>query len=383
MTTRTADPPRIIWAVTAAYTIGVLGGNMQPLLIGALMDGLHMDGGSAGLLGSIELGAVALSSFALAPRMGTISRRLLSCVGAVLAVLGYGGSMLAASFASLAVCRVAAGVGAGMVLAIGNAAVSACRHPERVYAQMTIAGTVALTALLALLPLAIARFAYRGGYGGMAAIALALLPALLWIPDTISGTREHVEIEPVASRLGVATLLAAGLLFFAQSGVWAFAERIGTRAQLNHTAIGVVLASSTLAGLCGAGLANRVGTEYGRTLPLSSGMVATGLTLLALGSVRTPRAYTVLLILNGIAYLFMVPYILGVAAALDRQGRWAAATIGAATVGAALGPGVVGPVIETHGYAAMAWVVFAAAMVAAIAVTPVARALDRRDDVDS
>src|SRR5512143_1219319 len=270
------DPAGIVWAVSAAYIIGVLGGTMQPLLIGALIDGLHFDAGSAGLLGSIELAAVALTSFVLAPRMGTISRRSLSLLGAALAVCGYGGSVVAATFTGLAICRVVAGIGAGTVLAIGNGAVSACRNPERIYAHMTIAGTLAFTALLAVLPLAITRFAYRGGYGGMALVALALLPLLRWIPDAIASNDPRPESETVRVRLGLATLAAAALLFFSQSAVWAFAERLAVGARLRHELIGVVLAGSTLAGLGGAALASRIGTVSGRTLPLTAGIVATG-----------------------------------------------------------------------------------------------------------
>ncbi len=383
MTTRPDDPAGIVWAVTAAYTIGVLGGNMQPLLIGALIDSVHLDASRAGLLGSIELAAVALTSFVLAPRMGSISRRTLSVAGGALAVCGYGGSVITGAFTGLAICRVVAGVGAGTVLSIGNGAVSACRNPERIYAQMTIAGTLAFTALLAVLPLAITRFAYRGAYGGMAFVALALLPPLRWIPDTIAGGRTHHDGETMGLRLGGSTLTAAALLFFSQSAVWAFAERLAVGARLRHELIGVVLAGSTLAGLGGAALASRIGTVSGRTLPLTAGVVATGATLLALAYAATPLQYSVIITANGVAYLFMVPYVLGIAAALDPLGRWAAATVGAATIGAAIGPGVAGPVVEAAGYIALGWLVFVASLVAAVALTPVGHALDRRDRLKS
>lgn len=380
VTTEPDDPAGIVWAVTATYTIGALGGNMQPLLVGALIDGLHLDASRAGLLGSIELAAVAFASFVLAPRMGTISRRSLSLGGGALAVCGYGGSVVTATFAGLTLCRVLAGVGAGTVLSIGNGAVSACRQPERIYAQMTIAGTIAFTALLAVLPLAITRFAYRGGYGGMALVALALLPLLRWIPDGSASHHSQGAVDAMHPGLGGATLAAAALLFFSQSAVWAFAERLAVGARVPHDVIGVVLASSTLAGLGGAALASRIGTLSGRTLPLVAGIVTTGVTLLALVYAATPVTYSVIIIVNGITYLFMVPYVFGVASALDRQGRWAAAAVGAATIGAALGPGVAGPVVEAAGYVALGWLVFAASLLAAAAATPVGRALDRRDN---
>jgi predicted MFS family arabinose efflux permease len=377
--TERADPAGIVWAVSAAYTIGVLGGNMQPLLVGALIDGLRLDAGSAGLLGSIEMAAVALSAFVLAPRLGTVSRRALSLTGAGLAAIGYGASVWQASFAALALCRVVSGSGAGIVLAIGNGAVSACRQPERVYAQMTIAGTIAFTVLLALLPMATTRFAYRGGYGAMALVALALLPLLQWMPEAAASDQGHDDAGATHMGLGVATMGAAALLFFSQSAVWAFAERIATAARMRPAVTGVVLAWSTLAGLGGAALASRIGTAGGRTTPLVTGILLTGVTLLALAYTTTPAAYAVVITFNGVAYLFMVPYVLGVAAALDRQGRWAAAAVGAATIGAALGPGVAGPVVDAGGYDALGWVAFTASVLAAAAVTPVGRGLDRRD----
>jgi predicted MFS family arabinose efflux permease len=373
------DPGGVVWAVSAAYTIGVLGGTMQPLLVGALIDGLHLDAGSAGLLGSFELAAVALSSFVLAPRLGTVSRRSLSIAGAALAAIGYGASVWQGSFGGLAACRVVSGVGAGMVLAIGNGTVSACRRPERVFAHMTIAGTIAYTVILALMPLATTRYAYRGGYGAMAVVALLLLPLLLWIPDSVASDGAHGEIASTHVWLGVATMAAAALLFFSQSAVWAFAERIAVAARLRPEATGMVLALSTLAGLGGAALASRIGTVGGRTTPLVSGIMVTGATLLALTYAMTPVAYSVVVTVNGVAYLFMVPYVLGVAAALDRQGRWAAAAVGAATVGAALGPGIAGPVVDGGGYATLGWLAFAASVLAAAAITPVGRGLDRRD----
>ncbi len=378
MTTERESTVTIVCAVTAAYAIGVLGGNMQPLLIGGLIDGLHMEEGTAGLLGSIELGAVAASSFILAPRMATIPRRVLVVLGATLAALGYVASALPESFGGLAPCRVISGVGAGMVLAIGNAAVSSCAHPDRIFAQMTIAGTVIITVVLAVLPLPIARFAYRGGYVGMGVITLGLLPLLLWIPNAVLAGPGHAELEAGDPGLGIATLAAAALLFFSQSGMWAFSERLAVMAHLNHTQVGLALSGSTLAGLCGAALATWLGTRPGRTLPLITGILATGLTLLGLVFTTTPATFSAILTLNGVAYLFMVPYLMGTAAALDRHGRWAAATVGAATIGAALGPGIAGPVVHAGGYLAMGWLAFTAALLSAIAVTPVGLALDRR-----
>jgi predicted MFS family arabinose efflux permease len=370
------DSPAIVRAVTAGYVIGVLGGTLQPLLVGALIDGVGLDAGRAGLLGSIELVAVAIASFALAPRMGTLSRRHLCIAGALLAALGDGSAAFAVSFPALAVCRALAGIGAGTVLSISNAAVAACRNPERVFAQSTILGTIAFTVLLAILPPAITKFGHRGAFGAMALVALVLVPLLRGLSNEAAGPSTGGSRAPAGAALGIATMLGATLLFFGQSGVWAFAERMATTAGLGPEAIGGVLAASTLAGLGGAGLAGRIGSSRGRTWPLVGSIAATGASLLALVYAVEPIAFSAVLVVNGIAYLFMLPYVLGVAAALDVEGRWSAATIGAATVGAALGPGVAGPIVAGVGTLALGWVVFAASLLAAALVAPVGLHLD-------
>lgn len=378
MTKRADDSATVVAAVCAGYTIGVLGGTLQPLLVGALIDDLHFEAIDAGLLGSIELAAAALAAFVLAPRMGTLSRRVACLAGGVLAVCGNGGSAIAGTFAALAACRFVAGIGAGTVLSISNGAVAGCRRPERVFALSTIAGTIALTALFALLPPVIARFAYRGAYGSMALVALALLPLLGWVPDVAVRDLDQKPATMAHAALGVATLLATALLFFGQSAVWTFAERLALNAHLSHELTGMVLAASTLAGLGGAALASRIGSAGGRTRPLVAGVVTNGASMLALAYAGSPLTYSAVIVVNGIAYLFMVPCLLAVAAALDAQGRWAAAGIGAATIGTALGPGIAGPIVAGAGYGALGWLAFAASVLAAAALTPVARSLDRR-----
>ena len=377
-TERTEDL-RILGAVTAAYTIGVLGGNLQPLVIGALIDSLGLDAADAGFLGSIELAAIAVASFVLAPRMAAIPRRALIVAGGVLAASGYICSALVQSFIALAVCRVVAGTGGGIVLAIGNAAVSGCQRPQRMFAQMIVVGTLLITGILAVLPAAVAAWGYHGAYAGMALVVGALLPLLLAIPDRAMVDQSHRAADSAHAALGIATAAAAVLLFFGQSAMWAFSERIAIAAQLTRAQISVALSGSTLAGLCGAVGANWIGLRYRRTSPLLAGILATGGTILALVYARGPVAYTTILVANGIAYLFMVPYVMGTAAALDPHGRWAAATVGAANVGAACGPGIAGKVIEAAGYTPMGWLIFAGALLSAAAVAPVSRALDHTD----
>ncbi len=379
MTITQRDSATIVLAVTAAYTIGTLGGNTQPLTVGALIDGLHFSKASAGLLASIELGAVAACSLALAPRMGRIAHRELINVGALLAALGYIASAVPSSFDGLAVCRIVTGVGAGMVLAIGNASAAACRNPQRVFALMTFFSTLAIAIALEILPTPIGWYSYRGGYAAIGLITLGFTPALIWIPNVVASAHDRVADAIPDVGLGVATMISNALFVFNQTATWAFTEQIALRVDLGHEQIGFVLSGATLSGLIGAGLATRIGIRHGRTLPLIIGVTANGLCILAVVFSRSMAGFAIPLVVANVAYFGVVPYALATAASLDREGRWVAATLGAATIGAALGPGIGGSVVDSLGFGTLGWMVLITTIISAAAITPVALTLDQRD----
>lgn len=356
-----------------------MGGNTQPLVVGSLIDGLQMSKAAAGLLSSIELCGVAAASFVLAPRMGTLPRRKLIFLGAIIAAIGYFASTVLDSFGGLAICRVLAGIGAGMVLAIGNGSASASYDPERVFALMTILSTLAIAIVLQILPGPIGWLSYRGAYLGIGIATLVFAPALTWTPQATVATHLRLDRGIPNFGLGIATMASNALFVFNQTSTWAFTERIALAAHLTHAQVGLTLSGATLSGLIGAGLATWIGIRFGRVLPLVVGILVNGATILGTTYSHVPTTYAVFIVVANIAYFGIVPYALGTAASLDRQGRWAAAATGAATVGAAIGPGVGGPIVELSGFTTLGWLVMITSLLSVAAIVPVALTLDRRD----
>jgi predicted MFS family arabinose efflux permease len=130
------DGFRLVLAVVAATSVGLMGANLQPMLIGAIMDGFSLTAGQAGLAGSVELGAIAVASLLIARRVSSLSRTRLALVGAVVTILGYGLSAAAPSFGLLVGARLVAGCGEGAILAAGNAAAASARDPDRLWALL-------------------------------------------------------------------------------------------------------------------------------------------------------------------------------------------------------------------------------------------------------
>ena len=76
-----------------------------------------------------------------------------------------------------------------------------------------------------------------------------------------------------------------------------------------------------------------------------------------------------------IGYFFAIPYLFGLAAALDKQGRLAAAAGSVYLLGFGVGPACAGNVIEAFGYRGLGWIAGAVVLIAAMVLVGVARGI--------
>jgi MFS family permease len=363
--------------VLAAYGIGLSGANTMPILLGALMDALALDSQSGGFLGTLELVAGAIGSLLLAPRAATVPRRRLALIGGALAVSGYFLSAAVSGYASIAFVRVATGVCCGVVLAAGNAAAAASRDPDRLFALVAFLAGVAATALLLTLPHTVMPWGYAGGFALVGIVCLVALPLFWFLPAAPgvperSGFATHRVTGAVA-----ATLTGVFLIEMCGQGVWAFTERIGVGVGLDLADIGKVAALGNFSGLLGSVVAAWLGTRRGRTAPLAFGVGATALAQWFLVNAASGATYAVAQIGWGLAFYFTAPYMLGLAASLDRQGRWTVAAGAMMMLGAAMGPLMAGSAIEIWGYAGFAWLLMACTAVSFVSFLLVSVEIDR------
>ncbi len=372
------DPRTLLWAAAGAVIVGLLGFNTLPLLVGAVMDGLGFDERQAGLLGSMEIGAMAAASLFLAPRVDVLSQRGVALVSVAVVAGAHLLSAFADGFALLMGMRLVAGIGEGCIYATANAVIAGSRDPDRLYARVTVVSALVAAVLFVAIPNAIGAWAQRGAFGSLSCVAVLCVPLLLWLPRSIApGTPG--ELLGVGLRRGpsLMVLAAAFVLSVGQGAIWTFVERIGGHVGLSIDAIGVVLAVTTLAGISGAVLAAWLGTRFGRTLPLTSGICAVAASSMVLGYAATPVAYIGAELVYNTAYLFVSPFLLGTAAAVDPRGRVAAATGGVVLVGGALGPAVAGVVVAWGSFPPLGWLVLGCCAVAILVILPLTLALDR------
>jgi predicted MFS family arabinose efflux permease len=135
-------------------------------------------------------------------------------------------------------------------------------------------------------------------------------------PSAMTGALGWILAPRVA-----AMLLGYFLMWIAFSMIWAFAERKATTLGMSAGAIGSTLAGSNIVGLLGSVLANQLGTRMGRSAPIISGGVVLALSFYLIGGSGYAVVFASSIIVYGIAYFFILPYVLGLAVELDRQGR--------------------------------------------------------------
>ena len=78
-------PIKLLLAISFGMFLGVLSANSIPVIISALIDALAITEAEVGVLGTVELLAVAIAVLAAAPLAGKVSNRKLAVFGCLLA----------------------------------------------------------------------------------------------------------------------------------------------------------------------------------------------------------------------------------------------------------------------------------------------------------
>lgn len=348
-------------AVTAVMGLGVVGSIVflvLPFLVGAFTEELGLGREQVGYLGSADmLGMFVAAAVAVLWVRRSDWRRVAALALAALVGCHLVSSLLT-SFAPLALVRGVAGLAGGSLMAIALTSLGDTRNPDRHFA-LFIAAQLGLGALLLwALPAVIALFGLRGiflalaGLTGIAAVLLPLVPRRGRSRRlAAAGRRGSFRLLPGFGALAACLVFNLGIM-----AVWAFMERIGSRAGLEKEVIGSSLGLSLLAGLGGALLAAALVDRLGRALPLA---VTIALQLVALALVAggpSPLAFAAGAALFSFCWNFPVAYQLAITVRVDPSERLVVLFLGAVKLGYALGPALAGQLLSKgEGYAPALW----------------------------
>ena len=376
---RSADDPRALTAMAGLGVIGALGTfSFLPLVVSQAIAGLGLSPRAAGLLATAEMAAGGAATLLASFVVHRMDRRRLALFGLILIVVGSTISEGVSHFAVMALGRVVTGLGEGALIAAVIASMAGTRLPERNFGLWTIANMIAASLLLyAVMPAVIASWGIAGVFGAYLVLALPGFALLAWYPDSIPAA-------PVATApggklsAGVILCLAAILLsHLAHGGIWAYMQRFGAASGISAALTARALGYAALAGLLGGVLVTLLGTRWGRVVPNAAALALSAVSALLVVAGRTPGVFFTAAMCFYLAWVFGLPYLMGIIAALDNQGRAATLGIVMQNIGLAVGPAGAGALAANFKYRAVADVGFGLYLAAFLIAVPLAYHVDR------
>lgn len=377
---RSVDPLKFVVAVIAAQVVGGLVTQMSPLVVGGVIIGLELTEQQAGFVAFAEFIVLSVTAIVIAPFLPKLSFRPLCLAAAVIAVIAQLCSIVMTNLPLLVAMRCIAGVGEGLVYAASLAAVaSRSTNPDKLYGYIQVTWAVLSSILFSVGGYLTDLYAHRGIYGLIICITLLLMILFRWLPTGGSASTRAMDTEASATPpwMGLVTLAGIFIYLTVSAAIYTFTAPLGERAGLSTSQIGYALTTGSVVGFAGAVLATWLNIRKGRAVPIAAFSAAFSIIALVLCVNTHPVVFVVALVLSVLFFYFSVPYLFGLAAALDQQGRWAAAAGSAYLLGFAVGPAFAGTMIEWYDYIGLGVASVIAAILACIPLLVVVRNLQK------
>ena len=273
------------------------------------------------------------------------------------------------------IIRVVAGVSEGVIYAVSLAAVaSPSRNPDRLYGLFAVSWALMGFVMFGIGGFLSEMYAHRGLYAMTGVSTLLVLPFLRGLPAAKAAVHQQSKYN-----ISIYVVVLVNLSMFSYmagaSALYSYSEPLGARLGLSASEIGLALSTAMIIGLGGAILATWLNIRFGRILPITTVIVLFTIYALMLCNTESASVYFVGLSLTGVYYFFSLPYSYGVASALDKKGRLAAAVGFAFLVGSSVGP-LGGHIVDWKGYSGLGSAIAASAVIGWILMMAVIRQLN-------
>ena len=370
-------------SLVAGVFFGELGSMMMPFQIGALIDGLDMGEAAAGLLGSAETVTIGCCMLAVALGAVRTSPRKMAVCGAVIAGCGQLLTVLTDIYALIFVFRVAVGLGSALCLAAAIMTIASSRHPESLTGHVYAYVVLLLALLIYLVPWILSGGYHRALFSLFAILTFLGILLLLKLPSGQVRQQQIFDIKTgINSYRLIALFLTGEFLYLAGIGtVWSFIERIGLSVGMTPHDVGLYLSLGMLVSVAGSFTAGFIGMRSGRILPLAGGAILTaaagGLVPGSIGVVSYVTWMFVFLFLLS----FVLPYVIGTAASIDRSGRLATAAFAVQVLSYGAGAAIGGRVVEHFSLSSLSIIGFTGPVLAACFFLVVCRMLSASDAI--
>jgi len=338
------SPDGLVASVFLSFlaTAGLYYVNIMSAIVAGLKDGLGISEAQAGIIGSANVyGAAAGALLAVFFVKQVAWRSLAVTLLAILIAVDVVSTQIGSAELLIGV-RFLHGLVGGALVGTAFSVIARTESPDRVFGMLLVVqfglGGVGVMYLPGLVPV----YGTQALFLALAAFSFVTLLMVPFLPDY-----ERAQVDAgtqVASPARIRWLpLASALiaLFLFQAGnmaLGAYIIGLGKKAGLEMDFISTTLGVAAWIGAIGSGLVIVIGTTYGRFWPLVIALVLTVVGNWAFHFSGSKDVYFLANCGTSITWAFVMPYLLGMMAAFDRQGQMAALGGFFSKMGLATGP---------------------------------------------
>ncbi|KXU29427.1 hypothetical protein A0J57_18625 [Sphingobium sp. 22B] len=334
--------PLSVAAMIGLCQPGGIGIAILPALLGALVRSGGFSPAQASMTGSCELAGMTFSLLLSPLLLSRLDRRALAIAAVGVAMAFHLLSLWCLHrdlvFPTMA-SRFGAGLGEGMISAVGVASLASLARPDRAFG-FVVTGNLAGSALVFM---AIDRLGL--GDRPVGVLVLVLLYSLIFGLSALGIPRRAPALPPRggdgrgAGNLAPGLLGLAGtlLLVCAMGAVWPLAPQI---AAASGIAAGDISGALALSGFVGAGaglLVGPLGGRLGRMTALALGAAGLSIAMSALTMPLDAQRFYAIATIMMLCWIFSLPFFFGVVASMDLSGRLAALSSATQALGMSVG----------------------------------------------
>ncbi len=339
--------------LSSAILMGVVGPEVfivQPGFVQGLVEYVGFDEQGAGYTASAEMFGIAATTIIMTLMAHRVNWRVVFALSLMVMAFANVACTLIDSLETFVVLRFVAGLGAGGVISLSFAAIGLTRNPDRNFGYLIMWVLTYGAIGLLLMPTA---YHLTGMDGVLWFFALFPLFCLAFVRHLPASGEATVQMEEDAVNLPIRlkgfALFAMLAYFLAQGVVWAYLFLIGLAGGLAEQQVANGLTISQFAGIAGALLAAVMSNRFGRSIPLTLGILSGALCLYFLVGSLNFLVFSTAVGVYNFAWNLTHPFLLAAMASFDRRGRVVVYAVAMQMLGLAFGPGLAALVIS-EGY---------------------------------
>ena len=348
------DPIRDIVGTCAAQIGSVITPILSPLIIGGLIVGLNTGEIEAGSLITVELLGMGITSILIAPFIVRVPHHILAIFAALILVLSFVLSARSTNIEQLYMWRMLAGLAGGVMIATANAAIAQARSSTFLYGlSWAVAYTVTAT-LAVVITKTNDVVSYDIIYYALA-IAISITLPFLWLVPRHGGEAKPTPFPRDSITTGCLLMLGIFLIGTSMMAYYAFLVQIALNIGASATNTGWLVAISQIGGIIGGLLASPLSNKLSVITALVVACLVHAVVIAIAVITNNVNVLGLAVFVEAVLFIIIVPLMLTLAASIDNKGRWAAAAGGAFIISTAVGPMIGALLIESKGYASIAW----------------------------